>query len=175
MSDPIQDIMRQLFKCGTRISISPDGGIRLTGSQPSPELMEEARSNKDGLVSRMRDQQIGERQDQYRNALPFRYTVPRSCIADRHCRRYGLCTEHLDHRRCASDEHEDSWMESTENEPTPDEMVRANPAPVSPLPRYATPPGCIAPHTCAYLGVCTRFRFRQPCDLFEQPPMEETA
>jgi hypothetical protein len=107
MSDPVQNIMRQLCKAGTRISISPDGGIRLSGTQPTPELLQVVKANKDALLARMRAQGIGTGTDQYRNALPFSYTVPEWCFADKHCRRYGLCHEHLSYCRCGTDEPED--------------------------------------------------------------------
>lgn len=123
MSDPIQDIMRQLYWAGTRIAMSASGGIELTGEQPPQALMDAVKANRDALLARMRDQEIGHGQDRYPNAPPFRYTVPHCCLADKHCRRRGLCPEHLHGRRCGTNTPEDSDQEATEDEAMDDAVI----------------------------------------------------
>lgn len=71
-------------------------------------------SNRDALLTRMQEQNIGQGQDQYAGALPFRYTVPACCLAGPHCKRRGLCLDHLYGRRCGTNEPEDAgryWAE----------------------------------------------------------------
>jgi hypothetical protein len=116
MSDPIQNIMRALYWAGTRIAISPSGVIELSGKQPPTELTDEIRATKDALLARMQEQEIGKGQDQYIGALPFRYTVPTCCLADKHCRRRGLCPDHLHGHRCGTDEPEDAGQQCTEDD-----------------------------------------------------------
>lgn len=94
------DLLRRLYVHGVDVTLNSEGGIRVSGSPPPPELLDALKGNRDGVLDTLREHRIGANDDGYPSDVPRRYVTPPWCLTRRLCARLGPCSRFLMTRPC---------------------------------------------------------------------------
>ena len=94
------ELLRRLYVAGVDVTLNREGGIRVSGNQPPPELLDGLRAHRDDVVRELKEHCIGTHDDGYGSDVPRRYVCPETCVAPRLCARLGPCSRFLMIRPC---------------------------------------------------------------------------
>jgi hypothetical protein len=95
------DLLRTLYVLGVDVTLNSEGGIRVSGSPPPPEVMAALKVNREAVLDILREHRIGSHDDGYPSVVPRRYVTPPGCLTPRLCSRLGPCSRHLMTRPCS--------------------------------------------------------------------------
>lgn len=98
------ELLRRLYVAGVDVTLNGEGGIRVSGSPPPPELLDVLRAHRDDVVRVLEEHRIGANDDGYPSDVARRYVCPDSCLASRLCARLGPCSRFLMTRPCHGSE-----------------------------------------------------------------------
>jgi hypothetical protein len=94
------ELLRRLYVAGVDVTLNSEGGIRVSGSPPPPEVMAALKANRDAVLDILREHRIGSHDDGYPSVVPRCYVTPPGCLAPRLCARLGPCSAYLLQRPC---------------------------------------------------------------------------
>jgi hypothetical protein len=95
------ELLRRLYVAGVDVSPNGEGGIRVSGFPPPPELIDALKAQRDAVLRVLEDHRIGTHDDDYGSDVPRRYVTPPGCLAPRLCARLGPCSGSLMTRPCS--------------------------------------------------------------------------